>query len=61
MTVMERQMKISNGRLLYALALWLVAAAAIYLAFARFQGWESFVAGVVGGVGIVFGIVKISS
>jgi hypothetical protein len=54
-------MKISDGRLLYALALWLVAAAAIYLAFAHFQGWESFVAGVVGGVGIVFGIVKISS
>lgn len=54
-------MKISISSLLYALAFWLVAAAAMYLAFARFQGWESFVAGVVGGVGMVFGIVKLRS
>jgi hypothetical protein len=53
-------MKISSN-LWYALALWLVAAIAIYLAFGIFHGWESFVAGVVAGFGIAFGVVKIRS
>jgi len=54
-------MKPSSSNLLYALALWLVAAAAIYLAFALFHGWQSFVAGVVAGVGIAVGFTKIRS
>jgi hypothetical protein len=54
-------MKISRSSLLYALALWLVASVAIVLAFKVFRGWESFVAGFVGGIGVVFGFVKISS
>jgi hypothetical protein len=54
-------MKPSRSNLLYALALWSVAATAIYLAFALFHGWQSFTAGVVAGVGIVYGFVKISS
>jgi hypothetical protein len=54
-------MKMPRSNLVYALTFWLVAGTAMYLAFARFQGWESFVAGVVGGVGIVFGFVKIKS
>jgi hypothetical protein len=54
-------MKTSGNKVLYALALWLVAAAAIVLAFEFFRGWESFVAGFIGGVGVVFGIVKIRS
>jgi hypothetical protein len=54
-------MKDSSNKVLYALALWLVAAAAIVLAFKFFHGWQSFVAGFVGGVGVVFGIAKIRS
>ncbi len=54
-------MKNSSNNVLYALALWLVAAAAIVLAFKFFHGWQSFVAGFVGGVGVVFGFVKIRS
>ena len=54
-------MKISRSNLFYALALWLVAAASMYLAFEYFHGWESFVAGVVAGVGIAFGFTRIRS
>jgi hypothetical protein len=54
-------MKPSRSNLLYALALWLVAATAIYLAIALFHGWQSFVAGIVAGVGIAFGFAKIRS
>ena len=54
-------MSASHSNLLYALALWLVAATAIYLAFAFFHGWQSFVAGVVAGIGIAFGFAKIRS
>ena len=46
-------MKTSGNNVFYALALWLVAAAAIVLAFKFFHGWQSFVAGFVGGVGVV--------
>jgi hypothetical protein len=51
----------SNNVVLYALAMWLVAASAIVLAFEFFHGWQSFVAGFVGGVGVVFGVVKVRS
>ena len=54
-------MKTSGNSLVYALALWLVAAAAIVLAFVFFHGWQSFVAGFIGGVGVVFGFAKIRS
>jgi uncharacterized membrane protein len=54
-------MKNSSNNVLYALALWLVAVAAIVLAFVFFHGWQSFVAGFVGGVGMVFGFVKLRS
>lgn len=51
----------ARSNILYALALWLVAGVAMVLAFRFFHGWESFVAGVIAGVGIAFGFVKIRS
>lgn len=54
-------MKTSSNNILYAVALWLVAAAAIVLAFVFFHGWQSFVAGFIGGIGIVFGFARIRS